>query len=315
MKCLVGWMALAMLAGAADADQILRLDPASQARAGIVTRPVLERTFGKSFRVVGQVVRKPGSTSTVKSVLEGRVDDLMVAPGDTVAEGQVLMELHSHALYGMQGELLNEFEQFRLAENRLEAGKKLFDLDGISQLDVQQREQQLLTARLGFELARSELLDLGFSEEVLQTILEQGSADSHLPIKAPFAGVVLELGVQRHEWVQAFDPLVVLGNPDQLELQLQIPADQASTASRGDVVEFVPVGRPDSVGRARVISRVPQVDPRTRTVTVRAEIYDGREVLFPGVFVEGQLVQGEPDPLLRSPSPRSPDSARRTMSS
>jgi Cu(I)/Ag(I) efflux system membrane fusion protein len=42
-----------------------------------------------------------------------------------------------------------------------------------------------------------------------------------------------------------------------------------------------------------VVSRVPQVDPQTRTLTVRAEIYEGRGYLFPGVFVEGQLLQGE----------------------
>ena len=58
-------------------------------------------------------------------------------------------------------------------------------------------------------------------------------------------------------------------------------------------MEFVPVGRPDSAGKARVLSRVPQVDPRTRTMIIRATILEGKQTLFPGVFVEGQLVHGE----------------------
>ena len=293
MKHFLIWIGLLLLSVSVYGDQILSIDAPSQARAGIVTRPVRERAFGESFRVLGQVVRPPGSTSTVKSVLEGRVTELHVAPGDSVANGQVLLELHSHALHGMQGELLRAREQFRLSENRFEAGKKLFELDGISRIDLQQREQQVLTARLAYELARRELLDLGFSEEEEDKILEEASPDTHLPIKAPFAGVVLELAVERHEWVQAFDPLLVLGNPERLELQLQIPAEEASGVSMEDNVEFVPVGRPDTSGRARVISRVPQVDPRTRTITIRAEIYEGRQDLFPGVFVEGQLLRGQ----------------------
>jgi len=292
MKHFLTWTSTLLLAASANGE-VLRLDAASQARSGIVTRPVLERAFGSSFRVVGLVVRTPGSTSTVKSVLEGRVTDIRVAPGDAVREGQVLLVLHSHALHGMQGELVRIHEQLRLAESRLEAGRKLFELDGISRLELQQREQQTLTARLSFDLARGELLDLGISEEECQRLLEDSSPDTLLPVVAPFDGVILELSVQQHEWAQAFDPLVELGNPNQVELQLQIPPDQASDVSNGDLVEFVPVGRSEAAGRARVISRVPQVDPQTRTVTIRASIFEGKEILFPGVFVEGQLVHGE----------------------
>jgi cobalt-zinc-cadmium efflux system membrane fusion protein len=296
-------MTAVLLAGPANGE-VLRLDAASQARAGIVTRPVRERAFGASFRVVGQVVRTPGSTSTVKSVLEGRVTEINVAPGDSVRQGQVLLELHSHALHGMQGELLQSYEQMQLAESRVEAGKKLLELEGISRLELQQRQQLALTARLAFELAQRELLDLGISEEEAKRILEEASPDTHLPVRAPSDGVILELNVQLHEWVQAFDPLVELGNPNRLELQLQIPPDQASDVSMGDLVEFVPVGRPETSGRARVISRVPQVDPQTRTLTIRARILNGKGRLYPGVFVEGQLVHGE----TRS-SPSVPESA------
>jgi cobalt-zinc-cadmium efflux system membrane fusion protein len=287
----IGLMAL-FLTTAPASGEVLTLDTASQARAGIVTRPVRERAFGESFRIVGQVVRTPGSKSTVKSILEGRVAVINVAPGDAVQEGQVLLELHSHALHGMQGEMMRAYEQLKLSESRVEAGRKLLELEGISRLELQQREQQALAARLDFELAKSELLDLGIDEEESLKILDGGSPDTHLPVRAPSDGVVLELYVQRHEWVQAFDSLVDLGNPLQMELQLQIPPDQASGVAMGDTVEFVPVGRPETAGNARVISRVPQVDPTTRTVTIRARIEGPKQELFPGVFVEGQLVQG-----------------------
>ena len=75
---------------------------------------------------------------------------------------------------------------------------------------------------------------------------------------------------------------------------MQIPPDEAAAVSAGSLVEFVPVGRPQSAARATVISRVPQVDPETRTVRVRARITEGRTAtLFPGIFVEGTMTHGE----------------------
>jgi hypothetical protein len=105
--------------------------------------------------------------------------------------------------------------------------------------------------------------------------------------------VVLALEVQTHEWVQAYDPLVVIGDPEEVELLLQIPPDQATAVAAGDVVEFVAMGRGATAGRAEVITRVPEVDPVTRTVAVRARIVGDQPDFFPGVFVEGMVTHGE----------------------
>jgi RND family efflux transporter MFP subunit len=113
-------------------------------------------------------------------------------------------------------------------------------------------------------------------------------------VAAPVDGVVLELLVQQHEWVQEYEPLLVIGDPGRVELELQLPPDQASSVSPGDVVEFVPVGRPDISGRATVITRVPRVDPITRTLAVRASITSRGDGLFPGAFIEGTLTHGVP---------------------
>jgi cobalt-zinc-cadmium efflux system membrane fusion protein len=99
--------------------------------------------------------------------------------------------------------------------------------------------------------------------------------------------------VQRHQWTQPFEPLLVLGDPGRLELQLRIQPADANRVGLGDRVEFVPVGRPATRSRARVLTPIPRVDPVSRTVVVRAEILEIGGPLFPGVFVEGTLTHGE----------------------
>jgi multidrug efflux pump subunit AcrA (membrane-fusion protein) len=86
---------------------------------------------------------------------------------------------------------------------------------------------------------------------------------------------------------------VVVGDPSRTELELQLPPDQAELAAEGDAVEFSPVGTASVAARATVVSRVPQVDPTTRTVRVRARISGETRGFYPGVFVEGTLTHGE----------------------
>ena len=247
------------------------LDAAQQQRAGIVVEAVGEASFGDRERVVGQVVQAPGSAATLKSIVAGRIEEILVAPGDRVREGEVVARLHSHEMLSMQGELLRAAGRSALATKRFEAGRELLAVEGISRLDVELREQEALSARLEFDTAYEELLDHGMARPALDAVLASKTPDPHVPIASPAAGVVLRLDAQRHEWIQEYAPLMVIGNPDQVELDLQIAPDRASGIAAGDLVEFAPVGKPELVGRGEVMTRVPQVDPDTRTIRIRAD--------------------------------------------
>ena len=282
-------LAAAQLGGAAE---VVRLDADQQARAGIEVRAVVEEEFGDLLRVVGQVVRSPGSTLTLKTVVGGRVEALGTAPGERVVRGQVLVLLHSHEVLAMQGALLRSSEQLKLAEKRVEAGRELFAIDGISRLDLELREQEAFAAQLDYTTAREELLDHGLPEADLDRALATRTPEAHLPVTSPADGVVLELLVQEHEWVQEFAPLVVVGDPKRVELELRLAPNQAASVAAGDTVEFAPVGRSGVLGRATVITRVPQVDPESRTIRIRARIDSEHPSCFPGAFVQGTLGHG-----------------------
>ena len=292
------------LASMASASEMVRLSAAAQARAGVLFRDVQERTFGDQVRVLGQAVRAPGATNTVKSILDGRVERLLVAPGDSVKRNQPLVELHSHMLHELQGKLLRDSEALKLAEARLAAGRQLLEIEGISRVELEGREHEALVAEIEVRNGEAELRDLGYGVVEIERLLASTDLHPVLTVRAPTGGVILELHVQQHAWVRAYEPLVSMGDPQSLELELQLPPDQAVGVRRGDLVEFVPVGRPEAWGLAKVVTQVPQVDPTTRTVTVRATITHGAENLLPGVFVEGNLIRG-----LASTAPSVPESA------
>jgi cobalt-zinc-cadmium efflux system membrane fusion protein len=286
--------AIALLAATSlQAQEWVHLDAVSMNRAGVLVRPVLLRAFGEQVPIFGEVVRSPGTTLTVKTPMEGRVLDLLVSPGDAVATGDPLIVIHSHEIHARQAELLTRREELRLALYRKEAGEELYALEGISRIELEQRRQEAMSARIGYDLVRHELQDLGFSEEELAELEQHGEADGKLTVRASTDGRVLEMAVQRHQWTQTFEPLMVLGDPGRLELQVRIPPSDASRVAIGDRIDFVPVGRPESAGTGQVLTPIPTVDPTTRTVAVRAEILSTPEPLFPGVFIEGMLIHGE----------------------
>lgn len=276
----------------AGAVETVRLDPEQRARVGIETAGVGEREISSRLRAVGQVVRSPGSTLTLKTIASGRVETLQVAPGEQVRQGQVLATLHSHELLTLQSDLLLAMDQVKLTEQRVEAGRELLAFEGISRVELERREQDALSARLRADTLREELLDHGFPEAALETVLAGQRLDPHLPVIAPVAGVVLDVVVQEQEWVQAYEPLMVVGDPARVELELQLAPDQATRVQAGDEVEFEPVGRGEMTGRAVVVTRVPQIDPLTRTVRIRARIETGSQACLPGAFVEATVRHG-----------------------
>lgn len=281
-----------LLVPSAAAGEIVRLDAAAETRAGIVTRPVLERSFGDQIRVVGRIVRAPGSTVVVKALVEGRVDALHVLPGERIEAGAPLVTLHCHELHELKSRYLQAKQARALAESRVAAGEQLFGLDGISRLDLEERRQLALAARLEVEAVLAEMEHLGYARD---EAARMDDPDWHpvLTVRSPIAGAVLELDVEEHGWASRYAPMVTIGDPQRLELELQLPPDDSGQVRAGDSVDFVPVGRPEQGGQATVITGVPRVDPRTRTVTIRARLVDGSRQSLPGVFVEGTLIHGE----------------------
>ena len=103
--------ALFFLPSPAPAQETVQLDAAEMNRAGVLVRPVLERPFGEQVPIVGEVVRSPGTTLTVKTPVSARVIEQYVAPGDRVRAGDPLMVIHSHEIHALQGDLLRTREE------------------------------------------------------------------------------------------------------------------------------------------------------------------------------------------------------------
>ncbi|RMF74887.1 MAG: efflux RND transporter periplasmic adaptor subunit [Acidobacteria bacterium] len=285
--------ALLVAASHAAASHVT-VDERSQRRVGVRTEPVSRMTFASRLPVTGDVVRSPGTSATLRTIVGGHVVALHVLPGERVTEGQPLMRVHSHEVQQLEARLLTAREAWQMADSRLRAGEELLALEGIPAIEVERRRHAALRARLEFETVRHELEDLGYTEHEIEAAFARGRPEGFLEIRSPVDGVALALHVAENEWFQAFDPLAEVGDPSDVELRLALTPSDAALVAPGNRVTFSAVGHPELGGEARVVTRIPEVDPETRTVAVRARIVGTRPALPPGVFVQGELTWGTP---------------------
>jgi membrane fusion protein (multidrug efflux system) len=108
-------------------------------------------------------------------------------------------------------------------------------------------------------------------------------------VRAPFAGLLARREVSRGEFVREGQPLFELVSLDPIEVEFHLPEADSARVGEGMPIDVSVAPYPDEVFRAVVHVVSPTIDPRTRTLRVRAlmENTDGR--LRPGLFARANL--------------------------
>jgi membrane fusion protein (multidrug efflux system) len=143
-----------------------------------------------------------------------------------------------------------------------------------SRLD--QAETQLALARSRQEAAEAAL-------GVAQRALRDAS------VSAPFAGFVAQRRVSRGEFVNAGQPLFELVALDPIEVELHLPEVDAGRVRLGQPLELSVAPHPGEVFRATLTYVSPTIDPRSRTLRVKAALANPEGRLRPGLFARADL--------------------------
>src|SRR5690606_17614847 len=92
------------------------------------------------------------------------------------------------------------------------------------------------------------------------------------------------------QFVDRGQSLSSLVKVDPLEVSFNVPERYFSRIREGQVIEFTTVAYADETFTGQVFFIAPQVDPRSRTVEVKAQVPNEEGRLRPGMFGKLQLV-------------------------
>jgi cobalt-zinc-cadmium efflux system membrane fusion protein len=216
-------------------------------------------------------------TTNVGVPLAGRVESVQVRLGSRMKAGDWLFSVRSGAFADLDREAEGARAQVAVKQRVLARLTELFELKAAAQKDVLTAEAELHEAQLALKAAESKQRSLQVDSQ----------GDNLFWVKAARAGTVVDLDVYAGQQAtpDRDKPLLRLSDLDQVLVIADLPqADVLDLAVGQKVTIQLATGGATREGVIEYISEV--VDPRRRTVEVRARAQNQDRLLRPNSFVE-----------------------------
>jgi cobalt-zinc-cadmium efflux system membrane fusion protein len=264
-----------------------------------------------SVTVPGRLMLDPSALETIGSITEGRITHVLVRVGDRVQAGQVLVLIHSHEIMDARGALASATAKVAAAEaerdlatSAADRAARLLEAKAMSKAEVERADVGKRVATATYQQAIAERdRALALIDHLVGSGNVPALADEHdVLIRTPIAGVVTSREAQPGTVVLPGTPLVSVGNPDRLQLQLHLSADAAAGVQVGATVRFALTESPTTQMTATVTRVAPTVDTVTRTIEVIAVPRGGGRTGRAESFVQAEISGTGGAPALVVPS-------------
>lgn len=271
----------AVPAAAAAESGVVALTEAQRERAGIQVRELTASEMAVPVSVPAEVNPPDTARAVIGSIVEGRVEQVRVLPGDEVRAGDVLALIHSHEMMDAQRDLTAARARLEYADRALARSERLLDAGAVSREEVERR---------GAERAGAQA-DVRRAEEMVSHL--DPSSEGDVTVRAPRNGVVLAVHVEPWSAVVPGDPMVEVGALAPLWATAHLPEDHAALLRPGAEARVSLQAFPGDTLAARLVRVGSRVDARTRTVEVRVELLDPPTGARPGMFARVELLDAE----------------------
>lgn len=237
--------------------------------------PAQERAMGLRTAVATPVSVAPVATipATAQPAMNGRVVvaapfaglvlKVLVLEGDSVRAGQPLAVLFSQDALRVGSELAQANAELSAAQAAARRARTLAEEGIIAGARAEEAEARAAQARA-----------IASEKRRLVAATGGGGRPGEYVLRAPIAGRVAQLDLQPGGGLEAMAPAATIDRNDRTWVEARLPAALAGRVKLGAPVDVDGLaGRVVAVGSA--------IDPRTRSVTLRAELASGA-ALMPG---------------------------------
>lgn len=283
-------------------------------RSGIVTAPAVTQKMDEAIDANAEVVYDQTRYAQVSSRAAGAATMVRVHAGQRVRKGDVLAVIEAAEVGKAKAELLQAGAQVASRRVVVERMRRSTSEGFRNQADLVETEAQLKEASIRLFNARQALVNLGLSiptpadgeipserdllrlglpKDVVAELGEERISANLLPVVAPLDGSVISRGVVSGEVVETGKPLFVIADTARMWVHAELSLAEAMRVKAGQRLEFtsdVP-GAPAAVGEVVWVS--PEVNPKTRTVQVRAEVPNADGALLAHAFGRARITLRE----------------------
>lgn len=285
--------------------------PSKEQRATFAISPVQTVMFRPESSAEGRIALNDDDNVPVASPYSGRVTKVLVRAGDVVKAGDLLLTLEATDMVQAQNDYqaaLNTLQKqqalLKLDQTIASRQQELFAARAVAlkdyqsaQNDVIAAQSDLKTAEATLDAVKNRLRLLGKSDAEIAAFEKSGRLGSHVEIRAPIAGTIVQRKVGVGQFVSSSsDPAFIIGDLSTVWLIANIRESEVPKVHIGQTVEARVAGFGDRVFQAKIDYMAASLEAATRRLAVRSEIENPDRVLRPEMFATFTILTGPPQP-------------------
>ena len=253
------------------------LTGAQKKNVRIVT--VAQSQFHRSVDTSGVVDFDNDQATSVMSPISGSVSRLLVSPGEHVDKGQALALVESPDYASAIGAYRTAVVAAATARKLADMDKDLLAHQGVSEREAAQAETDAVTAEANRTAALQTLVSLHVDSGTIASIQRGEPVSKGGVIRAPIAGTVVERLITPGELLEAGSTQAfTIADLSRVWVMAQVFGSDLANVSLGDGAQLMTGGDTRPVP-GKVTNIATQVDPNTRSVSVRVTVDNPANVL------------------------------------
>ncbi len=299
---------------AASPSDPIALSKTQQRKIGITTEVVAVKTLPIVCEAAGTVLANTNLSTPVISLTPGRIEEVLVQPGDHVKMGQVLAKIRSDEIAQIQSDLLTKLLELKserrhatlkvaLAQKVFERKNKLLEEQIAAKADVDQAESDLEQAKeevLATDekqqtliISSKERLRLyGTSPTLVDSVVKSRHIQLVFDITAPRSGIITERDCDPGELVEGGKALFSVSDLSKVWLKANVLENNLRFVRKGMPVTVLVDSLPDEKFPGVLDFVDSKVDAQTRTMAVRVTIDNQAQRLKPEMFARMSVQVG-----------------------
>ncbi len=270
-------------------------------QAGIEIHAVEARAISETIRANAETEFPPTRRARVAPRMPGTVREVRATLGQQVEAGAPLAVLDSPEFGEAKSSYLQALVSLSRCQKTCEQEESLAAQNATNPRDLLAAKSALDEVRLTVKQGGEKLAALGLAEAQIAEIVAKQDTSPFLVMTAPFPGMVLEASAVLGEVAAPDRPLFTVADPERMWLSIDLQEADLSRIEPDQKVWFTLESFPGTRFPGKVVAVGGEMDDRTRTVRVTADVKNLKGVLRAKMFGRAEILVRSAEPKLVIP--------------
>ncbi|WP_406697105.1 efflux RND transporter periplasmic adaptor subunit [Singulisphaera sp. Ch08] len=277
-----GHAALPTKGATVEGNQILLTANAREA-LGLEVAKVALGDVHRVMRAQAKVQLPWSRQAMITTLVPGRIERVLVRPGDAVVSGQELARVESLELEAFQREMLRAVAEHALAKRLLEHQEELGRTNTSAHVVVLKARRSFEEATSRLAITTQKLRALGLSRETIASVRTTGQPQRTVSITSPITGMIRHADVRVGQVVTPTEHLFHVLDLSEVEIVGELLESDVGRFRIGQAFTATFASLPGKVAQGRIEHSHQTIESKARTLSVLAHVDNRDHALRPAM--------------------------------